>query len=255
MRCGTGRAWADNIVEQRNAEHLLGCRRVAVLRRITVDLRAEAGADARLRAEGLPEHCRSQDEGVEPSTRRARVLICKAARFSSWFTSPMYMPPEHGEFGEKMQCAALGDLFGSRAAMPALAEDRVGLALQAQRAVSMCRLHHWIGVFASDHGAGTEVGAAQPLRKGVQVHLAARIAGHGNASARVEQRREAQFEGRLQALRPIGGLDVHDDLPLRSAIRPALHGKRPWRCPPLPRTLRCLSARAPHHLRPRVAAR
>jgi p-hydroxybenzoate 3-monooxygenase len=45
---------ANIIVEQRSAEYVLGRIRAGVLEQITVDLLAEAGADARLRAEGLP---------------------------------------------------------------------------------------------------------------------------------------------------------------------------------------------------------
>ena len=42
------------VVEQRSAEYVLGRIRAGVLEQITVDLLAEAGVDARLRAEGLP---------------------------------------------------------------------------------------------------------------------------------------------------------------------------------------------------------
>jgi p-hydroxybenzoate 3-monooxygenase len=42
------------VVEQRSADYVLGRIRAGVLEQITVDLLAEAGVDARLRAEGLP---------------------------------------------------------------------------------------------------------------------------------------------------------------------------------------------------------
>jgi p-hydroxybenzoate 3-monooxygenase len=42
------------LVEQRSADYVLGRIRAGVLEQITVDLLAEAGVDARLRAEGLP---------------------------------------------------------------------------------------------------------------------------------------------------------------------------------------------------------
>jgi p-hydroxybenzoate 3-monooxygenase len=42
------------VIEQRSADYVLGRIRAGVLEQITVDLLAEAGADARLRAEGLP---------------------------------------------------------------------------------------------------------------------------------------------------------------------------------------------------------
>ncbi len=42
------------VIEQRSADYVLGRIRAGVLEQITVDLLAEAGVDARLRAEGLP---------------------------------------------------------------------------------------------------------------------------------------------------------------------------------------------------------
>lgn len=49
------RAGIDNvIIEQRSADYVLGRIRAGVLEQVTVDLLEQAGADARMRAEGLP---------------------------------------------------------------------------------------------------------------------------------------------------------------------------------------------------------
>jgi p-hydroxybenzoate 3-monooxygenase len=49
------RAGVDNvIIEQRSADYVLGRIRAGVLEQVTVDLLEQAGADARMRAEGLP---------------------------------------------------------------------------------------------------------------------------------------------------------------------------------------------------------
>ena len=64
------RAGIDNVVlEQRSADYVLGRIRAGVLEQTTVDLLQQAGADQRLRAEGLPH------DGVELSFNATRLRI------------------------------------------------------------------------------------------------------------------------------------------------------------------------------------
>ncbi len=64
------RAGIDNVVlEQRSADYVLGRIRAGVLEQTTVDLLQQAGADQRLRAEGLPHN------GVELSFNATRLRI------------------------------------------------------------------------------------------------------------------------------------------------------------------------------------
>ena len=57
--------------------------------------------------------------------------VWKAERFSWWFTSLMHRFPESGEFGQKIQEAELDYLVNSHAASTSLAENYVGLPLDA----------------------------------------------------------------------------------------------------------------------------
>ena len=68
-------------------------------------------------------------QGLDHYSQRALARIWKAERFSWWFTSLMHRFPETGEFGRKMQLAELDYLVQSEAAMTAVAENYVGLAL------------------------------------------------------------------------------------------------------------------------------
>jgi p-hydroxybenzoate 3-monooxygenase len=88
-----------------------------------------AAGDVALLSRGLAEHYRGHDEGLAQYSQRALARVWKAERFSWWFTTLMHRFPENGEFGEKIQRAELDYLFSSRAAMSAVAENYVGLAL------------------------------------------------------------------------------------------------------------------------------
>jgi p-hydroxybenzoate 3-monooxygenase len=88
-----------------------------------------AASDVGLLARALAEHYRGSDAGIEHYSQRALARVWKAERFSWWFTQLMHRMPGDGDFGAKMQRAELDYLFGSRAAMTAMAENYVGLAL------------------------------------------------------------------------------------------------------------------------------
>ena len=79
----------------------------------------------------LAEHYRGSEVGLDTYSQRALSRIWKAERFSWWFTSLMHRFPETGEFGRKMQRAELDYLVNSEAAMKAMAENYVGLPLDA----------------------------------------------------------------------------------------------------------------------------
>jgi p-hydroxybenzoate 3-monooxygenase len=88
-----------------------------------------AASDVGLLARALAEHYRGSDAGIDHYSQRALARVWKAERFSWWFTLLMHRMPDDGEFAAKVQHAELDYLFGSRAAMTAMAENYVGLAL------------------------------------------------------------------------------------------------------------------------------
>jgi p-hydroxybenzoate 3-monooxygenase len=69
--------------------------------------------------------------GIDSYSERCLGRIWKAERFSWWMTSMLHLFPETGPFGRKLQLAELDYLVGSRAASTALAENYVGLPLDA----------------------------------------------------------------------------------------------------------------------------
>jgi len=79
----------------------------------------------------LAEHYGGSDAGINTYSQRALSRIWKAERFSWWFTSLMHRFPETGAFGRKMQSAELDYLVKSEAAMRSVAENYVGLSLEA----------------------------------------------------------------------------------------------------------------------------
>jgi p-hydroxybenzoate 3-monooxygenase len=90
-----------------------------------------AAADVRVLSRGLVEHYRGEAGGLldrysEICLRR----VWKAVRFSWWFTSQMH---KFGDdpFEHRIQLAELDYLSGSRSAMTSLAENYVGLPLEA----------------------------------------------------------------------------------------------------------------------------
>ncbi len=87
-----------------------------------------AASDVRYLFDGLVEHYRQgRSAGLDAYSERALKRIWKAERFSWWMTMLLHRFPDHGPFGDKIQQAELEYLFGSRAAMTALAENYVGL--------------------------------------------------------------------------------------------------------------------------------
>jgi len=90
-----------------------------------------AASDVGILSRALAEHYRGSAVGLDTYSQRALSRIWKAERFSWWFTSLMHRFPETGEFGRKMQRAELDYLVNSEAAMKAMAENYVGLPLDA----------------------------------------------------------------------------------------------------------------------------
>ncbi|MGM9487156.1 4-hydroxybenzoate 3-monooxygenase [Ideonella sp. YS5] len=90
-----------------------------------------AASDVALLSRAIAEHYRGSDAGLDNYSQRALSRVWKAERFSWWFTSLMHRFPETGEFGRKMQQAELDYLVKSEAAMRSMAENYVGLPLDA----------------------------------------------------------------------------------------------------------------------------
>jgi len=90
-----------------------------------------AASDVGLLSRALAEHYRGSAAGIDTYSQRALSRVWKAERFSWWFTSLMHRFPETGEFGRKMQHAELDYLVKSEAAMRSMAENYVGLSLDA----------------------------------------------------------------------------------------------------------------------------
>ena len=91
-----------------------------------------AASDVGYLASGLREHyAERNDAGIDAYSDRCLRRIWKAERFSWWFTSLMHRFPDTGAFGRRMQSAELDYLTQSEAAMRAMAENYVGLGLDA----------------------------------------------------------------------------------------------------------------------------
>lgn len=91
-----------------------------------------AASDVKYLSSAFIDFYRERSEaGIDHYSQRCLARIWKAERFSWWFTSLMHRLPESGEFGQKIQEAELDYLTGSPAASAALAENYVGLPLQA----------------------------------------------------------------------------------------------------------------------------
>ena len=91
-----------------------------------------AAADVRHLAQALGQWYRTGSaEGIDGYSARCLRRVWKAERFSWWMTSLMHRFPEGGEFGQRIQEAELAYLTGSRAAAMSLAENYVGLPLEA----------------------------------------------------------------------------------------------------------------------------
>ncbi len=91
-----------------------------------------AASDVRFLGEALIERFRDKsDAGIDTYSQRCLRRIWRAERFSWWLTSLMHKFPETGAFGQKMQAAELDYLVNSVAASTAMAENYVGLPLDA----------------------------------------------------------------------------------------------------------------------------
>jgi p-hydroxybenzoate 3-monooxygenase len=91
-----------------------------------------AASDVRFLGEALIERFRDKsDAGIDTYSQRCLRRIWRAERFSWWLTSLMHKFPDTGAFGQKMQAAELDYLVNSVAASTAMAENYVGLPLDA----------------------------------------------------------------------------------------------------------------------------
>ena len=88
-----------------------------------------AASDVSYLCQAFSEFYRGSSMGIAHYSQRALARIWKAERFSWWLTSLMHQFPDSGAFGRKMQQAELAYLFSSPAAMAAMAENYVGLAM------------------------------------------------------------------------------------------------------------------------------
>ena len=91
-----------------------------------------AASDVRYLASSLMQYYGDKSAtGVDTYSERCLRRVWKAVRFSWWFTSLMHRFPDTGEFGQKLQEAEIGYLLESKAASTALAENYVGLPMEA----------------------------------------------------------------------------------------------------------------------------
>ena len=91
-----------------------------------------AASDVRYLASALMQfYAGKSTAGLDGYSERCLRRVWKAVRFSWWFTSLMHRFPNTGEFGQKLQEAEIGYLLESTAASTALAENYVGLPLEA----------------------------------------------------------------------------------------------------------------------------
>jgi len=91
-----------------------------------------AVSDVVMLAEALDEHYRERSAaGIDGYSARALARVWKAERFSWWFTSITHRFPDMDPFARRMQVAELDYIRGSAAAQRSLAENYVGLPLEA----------------------------------------------------------------------------------------------------------------------------
>ena len=91
-----------------------------------------AASDVRYLASALIQYYGDKSAaGIDTYSERCLRRVWKAVRFSWWFTSLMHRFPDTGEFGQKLQEAEIGYLLESKAASTALAENYVGLPMEA----------------------------------------------------------------------------------------------------------------------------
>ncbi|WP_047866399.1 4-hydroxybenzoate 3-monooxygenase [Rubrobacter aplysinae] len=93
-----------------------------------------AVADVRVLSQGLAAYYYSGDTGaLDRYSERCLRRVWKASRFSWWMTSMLHRFEDDDVFGHRMQVAELDYVTGSRAASATLAENYVGLPLEASK--------------------------------------------------------------------------------------------------------------------------
>lgn len=91
-----------------------------------------AVSDVTMLGEALTDHYHDRsDAGIDGYSARALARVWKAERFSWWFTSVTHRFPTMDGFDRRIQMAELDYLRGSPAAQRTLAENYVGLPLEA----------------------------------------------------------------------------------------------------------------------------
>jgi len=91
-----------------------------------------AVSDVTMLGEAFAEHYRERDDaGIDGYSARALARVWKAERFSWWFTSLTHRFPGMTGFDRRIQVAEMDYIRGSEAAQRVLAENYVGLPLNA----------------------------------------------------------------------------------------------------------------------------
>ena len=91
-----------------------------------------AVSDVTMLGEALAEHyAERSNAGIDGYSARALARVWKAERFSWWFTSVTHRFPTMDGFDRRIQMAELDYIRGSKAAQRTLAENYVGLPLEA----------------------------------------------------------------------------------------------------------------------------
>ena len=91
-----------------------------------------AATDVGYLARGLIEYYQERSEaGIDAYSARCLRRIWKAERFSWWMTTLLHRFPDTGPFGQRIQRAELEYIVSSHAALTSLAENYVGLPLEA----------------------------------------------------------------------------------------------------------------------------
>jgi p-hydroxybenzoate 3-monooxygenase len=87
-----------------------------------------AASDAHYLASALREfYDEKSSAGIDHYSGKALARVWKAVRFSWWMTSMLHKFPDTGTIGARIQLAELDYVVNSKAAMPSLAENYVGL--------------------------------------------------------------------------------------------------------------------------------
>ena len=91
-----------------------------------------AVSDVYYLSDALRQHYKEESpQALEQYSQRCLRRVWKAVRFSWWMTTQLHQFPATGDFDARLQATELDYLFASRAAQSVLAENYVGLPLQA----------------------------------------------------------------------------------------------------------------------------